>query len=182
MIGGLLRVISSFIPVSEDPDLLQLLYVITDLGLVQGIVGVYLIERKSLSNSGHMGFAITLCALSFISGPEAEIYGVSAYEIGSLPIGLGILMFSIAQLQSGSGHKKGAYVLIGSIVVGVLSILFPSFPQLFVFSGFLFGIGFFINGAYAYAHSSKHGTSQQTRNFPFEKDWAVHGTAVSEEK
>jgi len=156
MLGGLLRVITSFIPASEDPNLLQLLYVITDIGLIQGIVGIYLIERKSLSNSGHMGFAITLSALSFISGPEAEIYGVSAYEIGSLPIGLGILIFTIAQLKSGSVHKIGAYILIGSVVSGGLSILFPSFPKLLVFSGFLFGIGFFINGAYAYTYSSKH--------------------------
>jgi len=156
MLGGLLRVVTSFMPTSEDPNFLQLLYVITDIGLVQGMVGIYLLERKSLSSSGHMGFAITLSALSFISGPEAKIYGVSAYEIGFLPIGLGIMMFSIAQLQSGPAHKNGAYVLIASVALGGLSILLPSLPQLFVFSGFLFGVGFFINGAYAYIHSSKH--------------------------
>jgi len=153
IIGGLLRIITSFVTATVDPDLLELLYVVTDFGLIIGLVGIYLLHHDSLPIVGHSGFIIALCALSFIAGPDATIFGLSAYEIGSPVIGVGVLMLAITLIRSKSYESKGAMVLVGSIVLGGIALLVPSYPVIFTRSGALFGLGFVMNGLYVYGKS-----------------------------
>lgn len=153
IIGGLLRVISSFVTVTENPDLVELLYIVTDFGLIIGLVGLYLLHHESLAALGQVGFIIALCALSFIAGPDATIFGLSAYEIGSPIIGVGVLMLAVSLIRSESYGSKGAMVLVGSIVIGGIALLIPSYPVIFALSGALFGLGFVMNGLYVYGKS-----------------------------
>lgn len=148
VVGGLLKVFLSFVRSADDLDLLHTLQVIADLGLVLGLVGIYMLFRDRFSFAGHTGFILALLGLSFVAGPDASLYGVGAQEIGFPVICIGLGLLSAAQLFV-SGHPKLApAVLMSGIVFSLLRVEFlaPATGQ--IVGGVLFGLGFVIYGAY----------------------------------
>jgi hypothetical protein len=148
VIGGLLRVVSSFVTTADDQSLLELLYIATDLCLILGLVGIYVIHRETLPAYGHIGFIIALCGLSFITGPEAEIYGMGAYQIGTPVIGTGIFLLALSQLRRASYPDAAPTLLLASIALGGVAMAIPQYPIIFAVCGVLFGLGFILNGVY----------------------------------
>ena len=149
MAGGLLRAIASFIPadsasVVQNADHLELFYVVIDLCLILGLVGIYLTHRLSLSQWGHWGFIISLCAFSFIAGPDAELFGASAYQLGTPIIGIGLLFFGVGLRQLESLPNYAADSMLTSVALAVVATLMAD-SILLIASGVLLGIAFMMN-------------------------------------
>lgn len=143
--GGVLRLVDSFTAGMEGRDAIQLLYIATDLGLILGLLGLYLVYRDRLSAAGHAGFVLALCGFSVIAGPDAAIFGMGIYWIGAPVIGLGMLLLSFSQLGAEPRNRLGPWSIIASVLIGFCSLPLDN-RWLFLISGLLFGLGFIING------------------------------------
>lgn len=148
IVGGLLKVFLAFVRAADDQDLLQALHVLADLGLVLGLVGIYMLFRDRFSLAGHAGFLLALMGLSFIAGPQAAIYGVSAYKIGFPVLCLGLALLAVGQLIV-SGHPKLApSVVIAGVLISLLRVDFLPLLNGQIAGGVLLGTGFILYGAY----------------------------------
>ena len=148
IVGGLLKVFLAFVRGAADQDLLEALHVLADLGLVLGLVGIYMLFRDRFSLAGHAGFLLALMGLCFVAGPDAVIYGVSAYKIGFPVICLGLVLLATGQLII-SGHPKLApSVVIGGVLISFLRVDFLPVLNGQILGGVLLGIGFILYGAY----------------------------------
>ncbi len=154
--GGLLRILCSFTAYLEPSDHLELLYIVTDFGLIFGLLATFLIHQAELKALGLVGFMLALTGFSFIAGPNATIYGIESYQIGSPVISLGVLLLSIAQLKSGFYYKVGPASLIASFLLGLVwMFVSPASSLMFAIVGALFGLGFMVNGLYVFRSQSK---------------------------
>ena len=147
-----MRVISCFIDYESATESIEILYIATDLCLILGLIGFYSVYRVHLFWLGHLGFAIAICGLSFIAGPETELFGVSVYQSGSPIVGVGVLLLSFNLI----GAKLCGFVapvsLVASMVVGLISLLVGG-SLLFVVTGALFGVGFMALGVQVWRSS-----------------------------
>lgn len=144
-LGGLLRVVSCFGDYESATESIEILYIATDLCLVLGLIGFYSVYRARLFWLGHLGFAVTICSLSFIAGPETEILGVSVYQVGSPFVGLGVLLLSINLLRANLCGYVAPVSLTASVATGLISMLVGG-SLLFFVTGALFGVGFMALG------------------------------------
>ncbi|MFT6311173.1 MAG: hypothetical protein ACJAQS_001544 [Porticoccus sp.] len=152
IIGGLLRVIGSFISYDSAAESIEILYIATDICLILGLIGFYSVHRQRLFWLGHLGFAIAICGLSFIAGPETELFGMSVYQLGSPIVGAGLLLLSLNLIKAKLCGLAAPMLLAASVVVGLISILVGS-SVLFVVTGILFGVGFMALGTHIWRAS-----------------------------
>lgn len=151
-LGGLLRVISSFIDSESAIESIEVLYIVIDLCLILGLVGFYSVYRANLFWLGHLGFAIAICGLAFIAGPDTDIFGSSAYQIGSPIVGVGLLLLSFNLIKAKLCGLVVPLSLMGSVVIGLVSMLVIS-NLLFIVTGVLFGVGFMALGTQVWRSS-----------------------------
>jgi hypothetical protein len=141
VLGGLLRVIASFLDYNSAAEAIEVLYITTDLCLILGLIGFYSVYRQNLFWLGHLGFSIAICSIAFIAGPEAKIFGTSAYQLGSPIIGIGLLLLSINLISAKLCGLVAPFSLIASVIIGLISTLLGN-DFLFIVTGLLFGAGF----------------------------------------
>jgi hypothetical protein len=152
ILGGLLRVTASFLDHNFAAESIEVWYITTDLCLVLGLIGFYSVYRQSLFWLGHLGFAIAICSLAFIAGPETEIFGTSAYQVGSPTLGVGLLLLSINLMSAKLCGLVAPISFVASVIIGLISILLGS-DLLFVVTGLLFGAGFIGLGIHVWQDS-----------------------------
>ncbi|MCG8612072.1 MAG: hypothetical protein MI864_16215 [Pseudomonadales bacterium] len=144
MLGGGLRIVSSFFSY-DGSEILNLFYIIIDLCFVLALAGVFAFLRERLNALGRVGLLLTLCGIALIAGPEATLYEVGIYQIGSPVIGVGTVMFSVNLLQNGLLGRIVPLSFLLSFAFGLLSMLM-SVTVLFSIAGIAFGIGFIALG------------------------------------
>jgi len=149
IVAGLLRVSTSFldyiIDYSSAAEMIEVLYIVTDILLVLGLVGFYSVYRQRLFWLGHLGFVIAISSIAFIAGPETEIFGTSVYQVGSPMIGVGLLLLSINLISAKLCELVVPISLVASIVIGLTSTILGS-SFLFAITGVAFGVGFVFLG------------------------------------
>jgi hypothetical protein len=155
VIAGVLRTLSSFIQYESGNDALELFFVVIDLCFILGLLGFYLLYRNLLTLIGRLGFVLTLCGFALIAGPEANLFGMGIYQMGSSMIGLGVLLLSVGIMQSKIITYIAPAALIASVLVGGVSMVLQS-EMLFVVSGILFGSGFVVIGLSMWGATNKH--------------------------
>lgn len=141
VVSGVLRAVSSFIDYESAPESIELLYMVIDLGFILGLIGFYSLYRQKMSWLGHSGFIVSICGFALIAGPEAKIFNVGIYQIGSPIIGIGILLLSVEIIRAHLIGLVAPISLIASVLLGVAS-MFTGVPYLFTVTGILFGAGF----------------------------------------
>lgn len=146
IVAGVLRLTASFAPSLLPPLTADLLYIATDLAIIVGLIGIYLGQYARLGQLGLSGFLIALLGTAFMAGPDAWIAGVNVYVIGAPTVGLGLILFSVAQLRGRSVVRFVPGLMIAGILLGAIGLALPTFPWVFVASGMLFGIAFALNG------------------------------------
>lgn len=145
VLGGLLRLISSFVGYDSASESIEVLYIATDLCLILGLFGFYLACRAKLFWLGHLGFVAAVWGFSFIAGPETDIFGVSVYQLGSPIVGLGVLLLSINMIRANLCGFVAPVSLMASVAIGLISTLVGG-SLLFFLTGALFGVGFMALG------------------------------------
>jgi hypothetical protein len=145
--GGAARIFSAF-PLLSDPVAVQWLYTAIDVLLLFGLIGIYLARADKLGLLGLASFAIGVAALSFIGGPDADVFGFSTYEQGAVTLAIAMVGLSIAWLRAGERPLWAPLCWFASVIAaGVLEWLPPPAPDYaFMIAGVLFGAGFVLAG------------------------------------
>src|SRR5688572_15968632 len=145
--GGAARIYSA-LPLPSDPTALQWLCTAIDILLLFGLMGIYLIRAHNLGALGIASFAIAVAALSFIGGPDADVFGFSTYEQGAVTLAIAMVGLSIAWVRAGERPIWAPLCWFASVLAaGVLERLpAPSPDYAFMTAGALFGAGFVLAG------------------------------------
>src|SRR5262245_34760419 len=147
VLGGLLRVVSAFIPWRPDSAPLELFYLVIDLALLFGLMGIYLAHRSRLGVLGFAGFVIAESGIASIVGPDTTSFGINGYAVGVVLIMSGLALLSIAMLVRREGSPWGPACWLGAIVVGGIGAAAGRADLGFAGGGIAFGLGFVVAGA-----------------------------------
>ncbi|MEQ1618768.1 MAG: hypothetical protein ABL883_10540 [Terricaulis sp.] len=143
LVGGLMRVVS-VLPLELDTLAQEWLWTIIDMALTLGLIGVYLARAEKLGFLGLAGFALAMASLSFIGGPDKDVFGFSTYEQGAAALAISLVGFSLAWLRAGERPLAPPLLWFGRVLsVGVLGMLPAPAPDYgFLAAGLLFGLAF----------------------------------------
>lgn len=141
--GGLLRIFASF-PLIEDRVTLEWLYAAIDVLLLFGVIGIYLVRADRLGFLGLASFGVSVAALSFIGGPDADPFGFSTYQEGATALAIAMVGLSIAWLRARERPLTApACWFLSVIAAGVMAMLPEPLPSYGIAAaGVLFGLGF----------------------------------------
>lgn len=141
--GGLLRVASS-LPLGLDAVSQEWLWTLVDALLTLGLIGIYLVRAPKLGFMGLAGFVLAMASLSFIGGPDADVFGFSTYEQGAAALAISLVGLSLAWLRAGERPLAPPLCWFGTVIAsGALGMLPAPFPGCgFLAAGALFGLGF----------------------------------------
>ena len=99
--GGALRIVSTFIPHEANSPGLEALYGVIDLGLMFGLVAVYIASAEAVGIAGLALFLVALAGVASIVGPDAPAFGGDLYRIGALVFVAGLAGLSVQLLRAG---------------------------------------------------------------------------------
>jgi len=137
--GGALRIVSA-LPLGADPIQQQWLWVIIDILLTLGLIGIYVSRAEKLGFLGLASFAIAMAALSFIGGPDADPFGFSTYEQGAMTLAIALIGLSLAWLRANERPLAPPFLWFASALAAAV----PEYG--FLIAGILFGAGFVFAG------------------------------------
>ena len=147
-LGGALRVAAAFIPPAASPEL-ELLYFVIDAALLFGLFGIYASEHRRIGWLGLAGFVAAAIGQASIVGPDSDYAGVNIYATASAVIGIGLAIMSVAMLLFGRFPRFIPALWIGSLLVGLGSVVLPGRPAAaFLLAGILFALGFLAAGVF----------------------------------
>lgn len=143
LLGGLLRM-GSALALPLDRIALEALWTGIDVLLTLGLIGIYLVRAPKLGLLGLTAFALAIASLSFIGGPDADVFGFSTYEQGAAALAISMVGLALAWVRASERPLAPPLAWFGSVIaVGVLSALPAPLPDYgFAAAGLLFGLGF----------------------------------------
>lgn len=142
IIGGVLRIASTFIPYQADLAWLEALYAVIDLGLLVGLIAIYLVSAESVRRLGLVAFLVALAGIASIVGPDAPAFGIDVYRIGALAFVAGLAGLS-AMLLRARLLRASALLWIAALLAGLASAVWP---LAFMVSGLCLGAGYVLAG------------------------------------
>lgn len=142
IIGGGLRIVSTFIPYQADLAWLEALYGVIDLCLLVGLIGIYLFCAEALGTLGLVAFLVSLAGVTSIVGPDTVAFGVDFYRAGALVFVLGLAGLGIVLWARGVLRPSAA--LWGVTLIAALAS--AVWPPAFMVSGLALGAGYGLAG------------------------------------
>ncbi len=139
-IAGILRSVSSFAPNVVAGDAIALLYLVTDIFLLFGMMGLYGFQHQESGAWGFGGFLLTIVGLAIIR--TGAITGLSLYPIGAVIFAIGLSALAIGSWIAGKFPRWVSIAWLVSTVIGFVGYFAPGLNFLFVISGVLFGVSF----------------------------------------
>jgi hypothetical protein len=153
IVAGILRGVNSFVPSSTSSVAIVILYLLTDIFILFGIIGIYSFQHQESGLWGGFGFLLAIVGIAIIR--TGTISEVSLYSIGALIFTAGLSLFAVG---SWLARKLPCWVSVFwvlSTIVGVIGYFIPGVSLLFVISGVIFGIGFAGAGIKIWSVTSK---------------------------
>lgn len=142
IIAGILRGINSFLPTNLPSVTLEILYLITDVFILFGIMGIYGFEHQESGMWGFVGFLLAIVGTGIIIGPDGSIGSVNMYPVGSLILAAGLVLLAVGSWSAQKFPRWVPSCWVLSTIVGFIGYFSPGLNLLFVISGVIFGIGF----------------------------------------
>jgi hypothetical protein len=142
VIGGTLRIASTFVPYEPDSGQLETLYGVIDLCLLFGLIAIYITSAEAVGVAGLGFFIVALAGLASIVGPDAQAFGIDFYRVGALVFVAGLAGLSI-QLLRVRLMAPSAVLWIMTFAAGLAS---TAVPQAFLASGLCLGVSFVLAG------------------------------------
>ncbi|MGV0028613.1 hypothetical protein [Phormidesmis priestleyi] len=140
--AGILRGVNSFLPNDAPGVLLEILYLLTDIFILFGIMGVYGFQHEESGLWGFFGFLLAIIGTGIIIGPDGAISGVNMYPVGSLILAGGLTLLAVGSWIANKLPWWVPTFWVLSTIVGFIGYFVPGLSLLFVISGVIFGIGF----------------------------------------
>jgi hypothetical protein len=147
IIGGGLRIASSFIPWAPDTAWLEGLYFAIDTLLLFGLMGIYFAHRARLGVSGFAMFAVAETGIASIVGPDTTVFGIDTYQAGVAVISIGLALLGVVMLVRRAGTIAAPLCWIASTAAGAAGGVAGQAELGFLVGGLLFGLGFIVAGA-----------------------------------
>ncbi len=142
IIGGALRVVSVILPLEADSALAEGLYGVIDLGLLFGLIAVYLASAEAIGLAGLAAFLLCLTGIASIVGPDAQAFGLDFYRIGALAFAAGLAGLAVQLIRTGV-MRTSAWLWIATLVFGLASSVAP---WAFMAAGACLGGGYVLAG------------------------------------
>ncbi len=139
IIAGILRGVNSFLP-SSPSITIELLYLLTDIFLLFGMMGLYRFQRQESGWWGFRGFLLAIIGIAVIQ--TGTISGIKVYAIGALIFAAGLILFVIGSWMANKLPRWVSILWILSTIIGFVGYFVTGFSLFFVVSGVLFGVGF----------------------------------------
>ena len=89
--AGILRGINSFIP-SDAPGV-AVLYLLTDIFILSGVIGIYRFQYQEAGLWGFFGFLLAIVGI--ITVRVSAVVGVSLYSVGALMFAAGLSLLAV---------------------------------------------------------------------------------------
>lgn len=140
ILGGSLRVISTFVPYVPHSPALELLYGTVDILMLFGLMTIYGNISQSLGWTGFAGFILAATSLASIVGPDPSKFGIDFYEAGAAGLLVGLATLSIALLKQ-QRLQIAALLWLAALASALFGILSSAFLAV-SFAGLLLGLGF----------------------------------------
>jgi hypothetical protein len=154
IVAGILRGINSFLPSSNNPNITtSILYLLTDIFLLFGIMGIYSFQHRESRSWGLFGFLLAVVGIAIIRTGATS--GVSLYPIGASTFTVGMSLFAVGSWIAKELPRWVSVLWVLSTIVGFIGYFIPGLNLLFVISGAIFGIGFAGAGMKIWASTSK---------------------------
>jgi hypothetical protein len=152
VLAGALRIVAAFI--LELPEI-ELFYLVIDLCILFGLIGVFGVRLEALGWCGLIGFVIALTGAALIVGPDATVLSVGTDFTGTLALLIGLNLLGLVAWQSHCLPRWIPMFWALSTVTGAVSFAAPNLEWLFTVSGVLFGVGFAGAGLAALSRSKR---------------------------
>ena len=143
-LGGALRIVAAFIPYDPAVVWLEALYAACDLGMMFGLIAVYVAVAEQLGIAGMATFAVALAALASIVGPDAPAFGVDFYRAGAAVFALALAAFAVTLLVA-RRLTLASVLWITCAAFGLVASATGNAPA-FVGAGLALGAGFIVAG------------------------------------
>jgi hypothetical protein len=140
MIAGILRGVSSLAPNVAAGESIALLYLVTDIFLLIGMMGLYGFQHRESGAWGLGGCLLAIGGLAIIR--TGAITGLNLYPIGAVIFAMGLSALAIGSWVAGKLPRWVSIVWVVSTVIGFVGYFAPGLNFLFVVSGVLFGVSF----------------------------------------
>jgi len=144
--GGALRVADGLLITSAAIPIQQFAYFFTDLMLMFGLCGIYLVRSNRLGLAGLVGFVFSFTGILMVRTSALSLFGFSAYLIGASVTLLGVVGIGTAMLIHNVFPKLAPLLWIASLIIGVVSLLPIAMRWGVTLAGVTFGIGFIVAG------------------------------------
>jgi hypothetical protein len=153
IIAGILRGINSLLPSSTPIVAIEILYLLTDIFILFGIMGLYGFEHQESGWWGFFGFLLGIIGIGTIR--TGAISGVNMYPVGALIFTVGLILFAIGSWIANKLPRWVSGFWLLSTVIGVMGYFVPGLNLFFVVSGVIFGISFSGAGIKVWSVTSK---------------------------
>jgi hypothetical protein len=153
IIAGILRGVNSFLPSINPNVTISILYLLTDIFLLFGIMGIYGFEHQKSRLWGVCGFILAIVGIAIIR--TGSISGINLYPIGASIFTVGLSLFAVGSWIANSLPRWVSVLWILSTIVGFMGYFIPGLNLLFALSGVIFGIGFAGAGIKIWSSTSK---------------------------
>jgi hypothetical protein len=144
--GGVLRIVDSFTTGVLSPQILSLLYLVTDVLLLLGIAGIYWSRRATLGIAGVGGVAIFALGIIWIRIAAYTMPGANRYQLGAAVALTGLGLLSGEELLRGRGENAAPIFWLAALLFGIAGALGLMVPLMTVAAGVAFGAGFVMAG------------------------------------
>jgi hypothetical protein len=151
--AGILRGTNSFIPTDAPSTAVAILYLLTDIFLLFGIISLYGFQHQESGLWGFFGFLFAMIGTATIR--TGTIAGVNLYPVGALTFTAGLSLFAVGSWISRKLPQWVSVFWVLSTIVGIIGYFIPGLNLLFVISGVIFGIGFAGAGIKIWSATSK---------------------------
>lgn len=141
-VSGALRIASTFVPYQPESPTLEALYGVIDLGLMFGLVALYLASAERLGAAGLAGFAIALAGVAGIVGPDVAKFGIDFYRFGALIFVAGLALLASVMFRAGVMQL----VAVLWLATFLSSLTASVWPPAFMAAGLFLGLGYLVAG------------------------------------
>lgn len=146
IVGSAIDVVAPFLiyPRLVDPQP-HLVYVLIDLLLMIGMLGVWSASRRSASVLGLAGFVLGLLGVMLVRTSSAQIFGAASYMIASSVWSIGMVVWAVDLLRA-KVFRVPAGLWILALVIGLAGLALKDHGPIAHVAKMSFILGFIVAG------------------------------------
>jgi hypothetical protein len=153
--GGLIDLVGPLAyPHLSDP-LRHSTYVLIDVLLLLGLIGVQSMAREALGWPGLVGFVIAVTGILLVRSSTAGIFGPASYMIASSIWSIGMVVIGATLLARKGPFRVASALWIATLVIGLVALALKDQGPVHRVAAWCFALGFVAAGVILVKPSSR---------------------------